>query len=133
MASAAMIRWTARRYGSPPDVAAYLGLSLRGVRRLIAVGDLPSYAVGRRRLVAYADADAFMKIRRAPTMAIAPPASPHRSVDARGRALPLTAEELRRRAEEALRALDDVAAMGDPDEQDASREALLRDLDEDPL
>jgi hypothetical protein len=66
-------------------------------------------------------------------MAVAPtPVSPHRSVDARGRALPMTDEEIRRRAEEAIRALDDIAAIGDEDEQTATLDALLKALDEDP-
>jgi hypothetical protein len=59
--------------------------------------------------------------------------SPYRSVDAHGRALPLADEEIRRRNEEAIRALEEVAAIGDQDEQDATRIALLRTLDEDPL
>jgi hypothetical protein len=67
-------------------------------------------------------------------MAVAPtPVSPHRSVDARGRALPMTEEEIRQRAEEAIRALDDIAMIGDEDEQTATLDALLKALDEDPL
>jgi len=56
-----------------------------------------------------------------------------RSTDARGRAIPLTAEQARRRAEEALRALDDVATMGDEEEQRATLDALMRALNEEPL
>lgn len=67
-------------------------------------------------------------------MAIAPnPASPHRSVDARGRALPMTEEEIQRRAEEAIRALDEVAEIGDVEEQNATFEALMKGLNEEPL
>lgn len=58
---------------------------------------------------------------------------PNRSVDAHGRAIPLSADEARRRAEEALRALDDVTAMGDEDEQRATFDALMRALKEEPL
>jgi excisionase family DNA binding protein len=120
------------RYGSPAEVAASLGVSTKTVRHAVESGDLPSYRVGRRVLVAFRDADQF--VRRIPAMAIAPsPASPHRSVDARGRALPMTEEEIRRRAEEAIRALDEIAAIGDEEEQTATLDALLKALDEDPL
>ena len=65
-------------------------------------------------------------------MAIAPmPVSPHRSVDARGRALPMTEEEIRQRAEEAIRAMDELATIGDEEEQTATLEALLKSLDKD--
>ena len=47
-------------------------------------------------------------------MAVAPsPISPHRSVDVRGRALTMTEEEIRRRAEEAILAMDEVATIGE--------------------
>ncbi len=60
-------------------------------------------------------------------------AKPHRSTDARGRVIPRTEEEQRRHVEEALRAMDDVAAIGDLDEQTATLEMLLKFLDEEPL
>jgi len=67
-------------------------------------------------------------------MAITPASvSPHRSVDARGRALPMTEQEIRRRNEEAIRALDEVAAMGDEEEQRATLDALMAAVDEEPL
>jgi hypothetical protein len=40
--------------------------------------------------------------------AIHPTVSPHRSVDARGRALPMTDSEVRARAQTAIRALDET-------------------------
>jgi hypothetical protein len=47
-------------------------------------------------------------------MAIARKAvSPYRSVDIHGRALPMTQEEILERNAEAMRALDEVAEMGD--------------------
>jgi excisionase family DNA binding protein len=120
------------RYGSPAEVAAFLGISTKTVRRLVDGGAVPSYRVGRRVLVSFREADQF--VRRVPTMAIAPsPVSPHRSVDARGRALPMTQEEIRQRAEEAIRAMDEILTIGTPEEQDETREQLFRDLDEDPL
>jgi len=67
-------------------------------------------------------------------MAVAPnPISLHRSVDARGRALPMTEEEIRKRAEEAIRALDEIASIGDAEEQNATLDMLMKALDEEPL
>jgi hypothetical protein len=64
-------------------------------------------------------------------MSVAPtPVSPHRSVDARGRALPMTDEEIRLRNAEAIRALDEVATIGDVEEQNATLDALIKGLDE---
>ncbi len=67
-------------------------------------------------------------------MAIAPTtASPHRSVDATGRALPMAEDEVRARAAEVARGLDALDAMGDEDEQRQTLEALKRAIDEEPL
>lgn len=56
--------------------------------------------------------------------AVSEPSWPHRSVDLHGRALRLTEEEVRQRNAEAIRALDEVAEMGDEEEQRATLEAL---------
>ena len=61
------------------------------------------------------------------------PVSPYRSVDVHGRALPMTAEEIAQRNAEAIRALDEVAEMGDEQEQRATLEALMAAVDEEPL
>ncbi len=67
-------------------------------------------------------------------MAIAPnPVSPYRSLDIRGQALPMTEEEILERNTEAIRALDEVAEMGDEQEQRATLEALMTAIDEEPL
>jgi hypothetical protein len=67
-------------------------------------------------------------------MAIAPRSvSLFRSVDIHGRALPMTEEEILLRNAEAIRALDEVAEMGDEDEQRATLEALMIAIDEEPL
>ena len=59
---------------------------------------------------------------------------PRRSVDAHGRIIPRTEEEQRRYVEEALRALDEVAKIGDLDEQTATLDMLMEgSLDEEPL
>jgi hypothetical protein len=102
------------------------------VRRAIESGAVPSFRLGRRVLVAYRDADQL--VRRNPIMALAHTSvSPHRSVDARGRALPMTAEEIRRRNEGAIRALDSLDEIGDEEEQRATLEALMIAIDEEPL
>ena len=59
--------------------------------------------------------------------------SPHRSVDASGRALPMTDAEIRARAEIAIRALDALDEMGDEEEQRQTLEALMKAIDEEPL
>jgi hypothetical protein len=45
----------------------------------------------------------------------------------------LTEEEDRKRIERGLQALDDIARIGDLDEQDATLDMLLKALDEEPL
>ena len=67
-------------------------------------------------------------------MATAPkPVSPYRSVDIHGQALPMTEEEILQRNAGAIRALDEVAEMGDEEEQRATLEALMNSIDEEPL
>ena len=59
--------------------------------------------------------------------------SPHRSVDAHGRLLPMTDVEIRARAEIALRALDEIATMTDETDTDELWERFTRELEEDRL
>jgi hypothetical protein len=66
-------------------------------------------------------------------MASTPTASPHRSIDEHGRALPMTAEEIRRQNAEAIRALEALKDIGDEEEQRATLVALIAALDEDRL
>jgi hypothetical protein len=61
------------------------------------------------------------------------PVSPRRSVDERGRALPMTEEEFRLKAEEAIRALDAILDIGDEEEHRATYEALVKAMDEEPI
>jgi hypothetical protein len=103
-------------------------------RRPVVSGLFPSYHAGRRVLVACCYSDRLLQSRRFEAMAIAPtPVSPHRSVDIRGRAIPMTEEEILQRNVEAIRALDEVAEMGDQEEQRATLEALMTAIDEEPL
>jgi hypothetical protein len=60
-------------------------------------------------------------------------ASPHRSFDANGRALPLTPEELAQRVALAFEALDSLDEMGDEEEQRETLAYLARAVDEDRL
>jgi excisionase family DNA binding protein len=124
------------RFGSPAAVAAFLGVSTKTVRRLVASESVPSYRLGRRVLVPYRDADQFVRQqqqKRARTMAIAPTISPQSSVDARGRALPLTEAEVRARAEAVARGLEALDAMGDAAEQRETLAYLMTAIDEDRL
>ncbi len=57
----------------------------------------------------------------------------HRSVDATGRALAVSAEWLRERAIEVARGLDALDQMGDEDEQRQTLDALVKGIDEEPL
>ncbi len=59
--------------------------------------------------------------------------TPRRSGDERGRAIPMTEEEIRQRAEEAIRALDALDEMGSEEEQRETLDTLMRLLDEDRM
>jgi len=70
----------------------------------------------------------------AKTMAmVRPTVSPHHSVDATGRDLPMTDEEIRARATEIARGLDALDDMGDEEEQRQTLDALMKAIDEEPL
>jgi hypothetical protein len=62
-----------------------------------------------------------------------PTVSPHRSVDASGRALPMTAEEIRAQAAEIARGLDALDNMGDEEGQTQTLTALMKAIDAEPL
>jgi excisionase family DNA binding protein len=114
------------RYGSPAEVAAFLGVSTRTVRRQVDSGALPGYRVGRRVLVAYRDADQL--VRRNPTMATV-----HRPANAEGEArtpyVPrISDEELARRNQSAMALLEAWKAEGDEEEQRATMEVLREAL-----
>lgn len=59
--------------------------------------------------------------------------SPHRSVDARGRALPMTDAEIRARAVEVARGLDALDDITDETDTDEMWEEFTRGIDEDRL
>jgi hypothetical protein len=62
-----------------------------------------------------------------------PTVSPHRSVDASGRALPMSVEEIHAQAAEIARGLDALDNMGDEEEQTQTLTALMQAIDEEPL
>jgi broad specificity phosphatase PhoE len=64
---------------------------------------------------------------------IQPTVSPYRSVDATGRALPMTDEEIRAQAAEIARGLDALDEMGDEPEQRQTLDALMKAIDAEPL
>ncbi len=67
-------------------------------------------------------------------MAATPPiVTPRQSVDASGRALPMTTEEILARAPEIARGLDALDDMGDEEEQRRTLDALIKAIDDEPL
>jgi hypothetical protein len=62
-----------------------------------------------------------------------PTSRPHRPVDAHGRAVPRTEEEICARAEEIARGLYALDDMGDEEEQRRTLDALIKAIDEEPL
>ncbi len=58
---------------------------------------------------------------------------PGHSVDATGRALPMTDEAIRARAAEIARGLDALDDMGDEEEQRQTLDALMKAIDAEPL
>jgi hypothetical protein len=59
--------------------------------------------------------------------------SPHRSVDATGRAIPMTVEQIQAQALEIASGLDALDDMGDEEEQRQTLDALMKAIDEEPL
>ena len=59
--------------------------------------------------------------------------TPRRSVDATGRVLPMSVEEVHARAVEIARGLDALDEMGDEEEQRQTLDALMKAIDEEPL
>jgi hypothetical protein len=55
------------------------------------------------------------------------------SFDSRGRVIPLSEEEIHRRNEEAIRALDALDDIGDEEEQRETLDYLIKAIDEDRL
>jgi excisionase family DNA binding protein len=134
MSAASETAW-APRYGSAAQLATSTGLSLKTVRRRLKDGSIHGVRLGRRVLIPLDAIDRHGK-QGAPAMATAPaPAtvSPHRSVDATGRALPMTDAEIRARAEVAIRALDELAGITDETDTDAVWDEVTRGIDEDRL
>jgi len=127
----------APRYRSVAEMSSYAGLSPKMIRRLVDSGKVRGFKVGRRLVIPFEEIDRATirtdKHRRQPMSIANTAVSPHPSVDAHGRAIPLSAEEIRQRAEASIRALDALDDMGDEDEQRATLEALIEGIDAHPL
>jgi excisionase family DNA binding protein len=111
----------APRYGSAAQVAAYAGLSVKTVRRLVEAGAVRGLKVGRRLLIPYADLDRHI-LRRAVAMAVVQP----RPAEAAPYVPPISAEELTRRNARAVELLDSWMTEGDEQEQHETM-AVLRE------
>jgi excisionase family DNA binding protein len=123
-----------RRFGSAAELASYAGLSVKTIRRLVDAGKVRGRKVGRCLVIPFEDLDAhILEVGDEPRRPTMPATRPRSSFDARGRALPLPADEERRRADEAILALDRLDEMGDEDEQRATLRGLMVNLDEDRL
>jgi excisionase family DNA binding protein len=118
------------RYGSAAELASYAGLSVKTIRRLVDAGKVRGRKVGRRLVIPFEDLDAHILRLEDHWRPAAQATHPHASFDVRGRAVPLLEDEERRRQAEALRALDDLDAMGDDDEHEATFAALVEGLDQ---
>ena len=125
------------RYGSVAEISSYSGLSPKTIRRMVESGRIRSYKAGRRLLIPFEELDRaivpFEEHRRANMSQGSSAVMPERTIDARGRAIPLSDEELDRRAEAAIRALDALDDMGDEDEQRETLDALIEAIDQDRL
>lgn len=127
----------AARYGSVAEISSYSGLSPKTIRRMVESGRVRGYKAGRRLLIPFEELDRaivpFEEQRRATLSEASSAVLPERSIDARGRAIPLSEEEIARRAEAAIRALDALDDMGDEDEQRETLDALIEAIDQDRL
>jgi excisionase family DNA binding protein len=115
------------RYGSPAEVAAFLGVSVKTVRRALESGTMPSYRIGRRVLIAYRDADQL--VRRKPTVAIANPTETPLIDPATGRLRPMSDEERRDRSARLQRTLEGLGGIADETDTDENWAEVFRGLD----
>jgi excisionase family DNA binding protein len=107
-------RQTALRYGSAGEVAAYSGLSLRTVRRMIARGDVRGLKVGRRTVIPIADVERFLESGRESIGLIFKP----NPAESRPPIVPkLDSEDLDASNHELLKLLASWVSEGDQDEQ----------------
>jgi excisionase family DNA binding protein len=125
MASVAEMR-REPRYGSAAELAAYAGVSVKTVRRLVDAGKVRGLKLGRRLVIPFADFDDHIlgaeKARR-PTM----PATPTLlTPQAQPFVPPITPEELARRNAAAVALLDDLEDDVDGDEEQRETMAVLR-------
>ena len=123
------------RYGSAAELAAYSGLSVKTVCRLVDSGRVRGLKVGRRLLVPFDDMDRLILdgqgTQETPAMATASTPSRPGSVDiATGRLRPLTDQERRERTAALRVALDEVAGITDETDTDEVWRDVMRGIDE---
>ena len=136
MSSAALRAPLAPRYGSAAEVAAYSGLSVKTVRRLVDSGKVRGLKVGRRLLIPFEDVDRYIlradarppRAQETPAVATArtPAADPPSS---EGPYVPaVSAEELARRNRDLLDLLRSWESEGDEEEQRETLAVLRESL-----
>lgn len=116
----------APRYGSAAELAAYAGLSVKTVRRLVEAGKVRGRKVGRRLVIPFEDLDAHIlkaEEDRSPTMpANSTPILATPEAGAVPFVPPITPEELARRNRAAMALLDEWAA--DVEDERDQRETM---------
>jgi excisionase family DNA binding protein len=125
------------RYGSAADLAAYCGVSVKTVRRLIDSGKVRGLKLGRRVVVPFEDLDSHLlrtQQARRPTMQATPTLTtpqagglPRLRFDERGHAIAPTEAELRGEAERIRQSLAEMDAI--PDDPPGSDEEFWRAID----
>jgi excisionase family DNA binding protein len=117
----------APRYGSAAQLAAYAGLSVKTIRRMVEAGELRGFKVGSRLLIAYADLDRHI-LRRALIMAVAKPQPRTAAAPPAPNVPPISPEELARRNDRAIALLERWKTEGDEAEQTETLEFLREAL-----
>jgi excisionase family DNA binding protein len=59
-----------------PTAATYLGVGETTIKKLVSSGEIPSFMLGSRRMIAVADLKAFVEARRAQLSDLSPSVSP---------------------------------------------------------
>jgi excisionase family DNA binding protein len=132
MASVADAGRRAPRYGSAAELAAYAGLSVKTIRRLVDAGKIRCRKVGRRLLIPFEDLDAHILETdedRRPIMAANSTTLATPEADATPFVPPTSPEELALRNRAAMALLDEWAVdVEDEREQRETMDVLRRAL-----
>jgi excisionase family DNA binding protein len=130
--SAALREPRSPRYGSAAELAAYSGLSVKTIRRLVESGKVRGLKVGRRLLVPFEDLDRhILGLVSRPTSGRQPVMATSHTPAATTEGPyvpPISAEELARRNRAALELLDSWETEGDEEEQRETLAVLRESL-----